>query len=181
MIGGNEALFEIPFESNSNKWIGNQFHYALGITQFVDGNYNLILELFDNDGNKIKPNNSIGVGEEKDFHFLKWTDDTDTDVVNYSTLIHNIRINNKSCFASIEDLRNDTTPNQLDCQFMVGNVDSKFTKGFRAYHVDGFLRSYSLDYRKGLNGDDVVFKKEEVVPIVLILMIVLSQKYPVTC
>ena len=157
LIGGEEGLYQIPYVNNTNKWLGNQFHYKLDTTNLADGNYNLMVELFDNAGNRIKPNGSTGAGNGTDFHYLKWEDADDTDVVNYATLIHNIRINNKSCFAKIEDLRKDYVPNGADCQFMVGNAASTFTTGFRAYHEDGFMKDYQLDYRKGLNGSDIIF------------------------
>lgn len=157
LIGGEEGLYQIPYVSNSNKWLGNQVHYKLDTTDFADGNYNLMVELFDNAGNRIKPNGSTGAGNGTDFHYLKWKDSDDTEVVDYATLIHNIRINNKSCFADIEDLRKDYVPNREDCQFMVGNAASTFTTGFRAYHEDGFMKNFQLDYRKGLNGSDIVF------------------------
>jgi hypothetical protein len=157
LVGGEEGLYQIPFVNNANRWLGNQFHYALDTTQFADGHYNLMVEIFDNAGNRIKPNGAVGAGTGADFHFLKWQDADDTDVVGFATLIHHIRINNTPCVATIEDLRMDGSKNTGDCQFMEGNVGSNFSTGFRAYHEDGFMRSYSLDYRKGLFGSDVQF------------------------
>lgn len=165
LIGGEEGLYQIPYVNNSNRWLGNQFHYALDTTQFVDGNYNLMIELFDNAGNRIKPNGSTGAGTGTDFHYLKWKDAEDTDVVDYATLIHNIRINNKSCFAEIIDVRKNNLSTPGDCQFLSGDNNATFSTGFRAYHEDGFMRRYVLDYRKGLYGSDVLLSETPMLPV----------------
>ena len=157
-VGGTEGLFEIPYVDANHRWLGNQFHYRLDTTDFTNGRYLLILELFNAAGDQIKPVGAGGSGTAADFHFIWWDTATTTQNVPYSTLIHALRFDNVKCYGDIIDLRKNGIANTQDCQFMSGPANTQFSVGFRAYHQNDYMLRYELDYFRGLNGSDVVLE-----------------------
>lgn len=153
--GGEPGLYRIPYVTGAKQWLGNQFHYRLDTTAFANGRYVLLLEIFDGGGNRLRPNGATGAGTDTGFHFLRWTTPTATENVPFASVAHVLHIDNTSCLAKIEDLRKDGTPNTADCQFMTGSDGTQFSVGYRAYHVNDFMRGWSLKYQKGLHGSPV--------------------------
>lgn len=155
-IGAQNHLYEIPYVTFNDRWLSNQFHYLLDTTQFSNGKYLLRLEIFDANGNKMRPIGSGGA--TSNFHFLKWQDETTTDEVPFDTLLHILHIDNLHCFADVEGLNVDGTNNTANCQFLSGGKGSRFSANFRAYHENGFMWRYQMNYKKGLSGPSGVLE-----------------------
>jgi hypothetical protein len=152
VVGATGGLYSIPYVDATHKWLGGQSHYHLDTTQFGDGRYLLILDLFDAAGNKIKPNGSTGDGTGANFHYIWWDTLSATEVVPYASLIHILHIDNLDCFTEIEDLRQNGVPSVVDCQFLVGPGTDQLSVGFRAYHENGFMWHWNIHYWRGLFG-----------------------------
>jgi hypothetical protein len=119
----------------------------------------LILEAFDGNGVKIRPNNSTpGPGTKKNFTFMRWQDATQTEAVPYSDCAHIFWTDQEDVGGDIVDLRKNGQGNIAQCQYMHGTADDEFSIGYRAFHVHGmsdsnsFMRWHSISWQRGLNG-----------------------------
>ncbi|SNZ10382.1 hypothetical protein SAMN06265182_1851 [Persephonella hydrogeniphila] len=162
-VNGTPDLFEIP--DPSLDWViihrGDR-RFAYWQTDTIpDGIYQLKLEMFDINGNKITDPAS------KNFRFILPTGSEINGVIPVYTnlnisngdLILNIHINNKKTVADIKDIRFNNTP-LGNCQFIeYGTKSEQLTVVYTAKHPDylslDFLRSYHLIIRKGINGSEV--------------------------
>lgn len=173
--GGESNLFTIPYwELGVNEWRMGiaQAHQVWDTTGMKnDGNaispngrHALILELFDANGLRIKPNGAGGAGTARPFVYKRWKNAPDNAVnVVQPDLSHVFWVDNTPVVADIVDLRKGGTANTDECQFMVAPGSTDFSIGFRAYHLNGvdhagngdadsFMRSYSISWQRGLNG-----------------------------
>lgn len=153
---GEEALYQIPYPDNSEPWLGNQFHMTWDTTAEKNGRHLMKLDLFDGNGNKIKPLGAPGGGTEAEFVFLYRTNSTDTQEVPFPNLLHLFWVDNEPCKGLIEDILGGSGQIGGDCRFLSGDVSDSVTAYFRAYHNNGpvngtFMRRYSLTYTRGLN------------------------------
>ncbi len=155
-VNGTEGLFRIPYVDANNRWLSNQYHYRLDTTQKLNGKYLLKLELFNANGELIRPQAAPGPGQPEQFHYLWWKDANRTETVEHNSLIHLLHFDNVKCYGDIVDLRKNGIANTADCQFTSGPANSQFSAGFRAYHRNDFMLRYRLDYFRGLNGSDIV-------------------------
>jgi hypothetical protein len=151
-VNNESGLIRIPYYSSTNRWLGNQYHYELDTTDFVNNRYTLILEVFDAAGNRLRPAGATGAGADTNFHFIHWDTASTTSAVDYAQLLHLLLFNNTKCFADIEDLRQDGVFSIEECQFKTGTASSQFSVGYRGYHVNGYMLRYALSYQRGLNG-----------------------------
>lgn len=165
-VGDANNLFKVPYWSSpDHRYLSGQYHQVWNTAQapFDDGKYMLILEVFDKDGNQIKPTDAAGPGTEKGFQFRRWVSSSDTDPVPYSDISHIFWIDNTPVGADLVDFRQNGDENTDECQFMTGTESDKFAVGFRAYHVNGvehagngdsnsFMWRYHLRWQRGLNG-----------------------------
>lgn len=165
--GDKNDLFRVPYWSSpDHRYLSGQYHQVWNTAQapFSDGKYMLILEVFDNSGNLIKPNGATGSGTEKDFQFRRWVTSSDTDPVPFADMAHIFWIDNTPVGADLVDFRQNGIPNTDECQFMTGTESDTFAVGFHAYHVNGvehagngdsnsFMWKYSIRWQRGLNGD----------------------------
>ncbi|TFU06069.1 hypothetical protein EUV02_03370 [Polymorphobacter arshaanensis] len=164
-VGGEIGLFAVPYWS-SMMWLSGQYHQVWDTTKFADGRYMLTIELFGPNGVRIKPGGAPASdpGTAKPFQFRVWEAPDDTANVPFADCAHVFWINNTPVVGDIVDLRKDSVANADECQFMSGPVGTKFSVGFRAYHVGGvttgggpgdtnsFMASYNLTWQRGLNG-----------------------------
>lgn len=151
-VNNEPGLIRIPYFSSTNRWLGNQYHYALDTTEFSNGRYALILEVFDAAGNRLRPTGATGAGTDANFHFIHWDTAVTTSVVDYAQLLHLLHFDNTKCFVDIVDLRQDGVVSVEECQFKTGTAASQFSVGYRAYQLNGYMLSYHLTYQRGLNG-----------------------------
>lgn len=166
-VGDKNDLFKVPYWSSpDHRYLSGQYHQVWNTAQtpFNDGKYMLILEVFDNSGNLIKPTGAAGTGSEKEFQFRRWVSPSDTDPVPFADMAHVFWIDNTPVGADLVDFRQNGNPNTDECQFMTGTESNTFAVGFRAYHVNGvenagngdsnsFMWKYSIRWQRGLNGD----------------------------
>src|SRR5262249_47565559 len=71
--GAQNGLFRIPYDDDA-LWLGDQFHQYLDTTQYANGRYLLVLELFDNAGNRLIPAGAPADAGDRptNFAFLRW-------------------------------------------------------------------------------------------------------------
>jgi hypothetical protein len=166
--GGQNGLFRIPYDDDA-LWLGDQFHQYLNTTNYANGRYLLVLELFDAAGNRLIPAGVAGDAGDKaaNFTFLRWltaSGSNSTATVPFAALTHLLWIDNRPVYGKIEDLDVDGTASSAECQFLSGPGDSRFQVGFRAFHtVMGdvspapvpprtFMQDYSISWSEGLGG-----------------------------
>lgn len=165
-VGGEVGLFAVPYWSNGMMWLSGQYHQLWDTTKHADGRYMLTIELFGPGGVRIKPGGAPASdpGTAKPFQFRVWEAPDDTANVPFADCAHVFRISNTPVSGDIVDLRKNNVPNTDECQFMSGPAGTKFSVGFRAYHVDGvttgggladtnsFMADYTLTWQRGLSG-----------------------------
>ena len=166
-VGAENDLFKVPYWSSpDHRYLTGQFHqvWNTASTQFPDGRYMLIVEVFDGAGNRIKPNGATGPGAAQNFQFRRWASATDTDPVPFADAAHVFWVDNTPVGGDIFDLRKNGIVNTAECQFMSDAASSTFAIGFKAFHVHGvehagngddnsFMWHYGITWQRGLNGN----------------------------
>ncbi|MCB1058892.1 MAG: hypothetical protein KDB65_01550 [Calditrichaeota bacterium] len=162
VVAGNtvNGLYKIPYYTDGI-WLGGQYH-GYWNTGSSNDKYLLYVEVFDVNGNRLMPNTA-------GFDFLRRlaiSGPGSTAKVQFGKLAHVFWVDNRPVYADIEDLRKNGHASGDECQFMTGPASTKFSVGFRAFHrtVNSlvapitFMRYYSLDWHRGLNGPTVTFQ-----------------------
>ncbi len=155
-INGENSLYKIPYWADGN-WLSNQYHQVWNTANAANGRYLAIVEVFDQNGVRLRPTGSPGAGTAKNFDFLHWRDAAGFDTVSFAALTHVFWTDNLAVYGDIEDLRLNHNSSNEECQFLTGQGDSTFSTGFRAFHVNGpaansFMWDWRLRWRHGLNG-----------------------------
>ena len=179
------GLFIIPYAGDQN-WYGNAdntgfYHQTLDTAALANaitggpgkgnGQFLLILELFDASGNRLVP---TGTGTESgdvdtDFSFIRLiaappvTPPALTDaIVNFPSLTHVIWVDNRPVVADLVNFQS-SSGTQV-CQTLTAAASAQFTVGYQAYHTvmcdsspsplpaTTFISSYSVTWEKGLGG-----------------------------
>ncbi len=163
-VGGENDLFKVPYWSSPNhRYLSGQYHQVWNTALFTDGQYMLLIEVFDVNGARIKPNGATGPGTAKPFQFRRWTSAAATDPVLFADAAHVFWIDNTPVVGDIVDLRKGGSANTSECQFMSGPGSTTFAIGFRAFHAHGvehagdgddnsFMLRYGISWQRGLNG-----------------------------
>ncbi|TFW28936.1 hypothetical protein [Massilia horti] len=167
-VGTEQNLFRIPYWNNTDhRYLSGQFHqvWNTASSNFPDGKYMLIIEVFDKSGNRIKPTGAPGAGTPANFQFRRWQSAIETQSVPFADVAHIFWIDNTPVSGKIVDLRKGGIANTGECQYMSGPGSTTFAIGFKAYHVhgvttyptspddDSFMASYSIHWQRGLNGN----------------------------
>ncbi|NQV60472.1 MAG: hypothetical protein HQ502_12435 [Alphaproteobacteria bacterium] len=155
-VNGQNSLYKIPYWSDGH-WLSNQYHQVWNTANNANGRYLAIVEVFDQNGDRLRPVGSVGGGIAKDFDYLHWRDAANFDRVPFAALSHVFWTDNLPVYGDIEDLRLNHNPSSEECQFLTGEEASTFSTGFRAFHVNGpagnsFMLDWRLRWRHGLNG-----------------------------
>ena len=167
-VGTENDLFKVPYWSSpDHRYLSGQFHQVWNTaqTQFPDGKYMLIIEVFNEAGNRVKPNGAPATdpGTAKNFQFRRWASAADTDPVPFADAAHVFWVDNTPVGGDIVDLRKNDIINTAECQFMSDVASSTFAIGFKAFHVHGvehagngdnnsFMWHYGITWQRGLNG-----------------------------
>lgn len=151
------GLFTIPYWDANHLWLSGQYHQSWNTLSETNGRHLVLLEVFDNQGRRLRPIGAGGSGTDADFDFLRWVDAVNTVAVPFASLIHVFWADKQPCYGDIEDLRKNGLPSVESCQFMSGNADATFSAGFRAFHAHGpsgepFMWYYTMWYKRGLSG-----------------------------
>jgi hypothetical protein len=162
--GGTNDLFEVPDPNLS--WLSNRNDLAYAIwntatwngnvyiPQVSDGKYDLRLEMFDQEGNKVQPSTS-------GFKFMLPTavfgvlDDSLFVEADGSLIIH-LHVNNKDTVADIKAIKLNGSAIG-DCQFLeyCNKTTDDVTIKYDAYHPTtayNFLSHYNLYIKRGIFG-----------------------------
>ncbi|HWP32367.1 MAG TPA: hypothetical protein VNL97_01335 [Solirubrobacterales bacterium] len=151
----NESnLYRIPYNYDRAWLRGDEYHGYLDTREFADARHLLTLEVFDANGQRLRPSGSSGAGQEAAFEFNRWYQPTGLmAVVPFAALTHMLWWDNQQAVAHIADLRKDGVPSGAECQFLSGAGDSTFSVGYRAYHPNPmFLLDHVMWWRRGLGG-----------------------------
>lgn len=168
IASGEPNLFRVPYWGSPNhRYLSGQFHQVWNTAEprFGNGKYMLVIEVFDANGNRVKPNGAAGPGTARAFQFRRWMSATDTDPVPFADAAHVFWLDNTPVGGDIVDLRQNGVANSAECQFMtqLPGTTSQFAIGFKAYHVNGvedtglndsnsFMWRYDIGWQRGLNG-----------------------------
>lgn len=194
------GLFIIPYPGDRN-WYGNAdnsgfYHQTLNTAALANsiaggpgngnGQFLLILELFDSSGNRLVP---TGTGTESgdvdaNFSFVRLiapppvTPPALTDsIVNFPSLTHILWVDNRPVVADIVNFQS-SSGTQV-CQTLTAAASAQFTVGYQAYHAvmcdsspsptpaTTFISSYAMSWEKGLAGGTgyLVEASENVMPL----------------
>ncbi len=136
---------QIPYEADAPLgWLWFQFHNSWNTSSHDNGKHLVIIEIFDNAGNRLKPVGSPGTGTEKTFSYRRWVDEENTIAVNFAALTHMFHVDNVHCYAHIVDFRKNGVSSIEECQFITGCTTDQFTVGYYSFHTNGFMRNYIL-------------------------------------
>jgi len=156
---GTSALYLIPYEADAPfGWLWFQYHQTWNTTAYDNTKHLVIVEIFDANGNRLKPNGAPGSDIAKPFTFRRWIDEENTTTVNFAALTHMFHVDNIKCYGDIVDFRKNGVPSTAECQFIAGCATDNFSVGMYAFHVNGFMSSYHLWYPRGLNGPNVTLE-----------------------
>jgi len=174
-VNGNQGLYKIPYFGGGNPaWLGNQFHQQLDTTTLPNviaggpgvgnGQFLLILEVFDAGGNRLVPAISTPTATDTKgtFNYVRLITPTTTANVPFNSLTHVLWVDNRPVMGAIEYFMN-SSGTQV-CQFYQGQPDTPFYVGFQAYHAvicdtspspqpsRSFMSSFDLTWQEGLAG-----------------------------
>jgi hypothetical protein len=151
---GEANLYRIPYPKANREWLNGQYHGYLPTTEFANGRHLVMLEVFDEEGQRLRPAGSSGPGVDASFEFRRWYQPTGLMAnVPFAALTHMLWWDNRSAVAHIEDLRMDGVASGAECQFLSGTDSSKFSSGYRAYHPNPmFILNHVMWWRRGLGG-----------------------------
>lgn len=159
---GVPGLFAIPY--NTQLWLSGQYHQSLDTTTLANGRYLLVLEIFDQNGTRLRPTGATGAGTDTPFRFLRLLQapgPNSTASVPFAALTHLFWFDNRPCYGKIEDLDVNGIADTSVCQFLTGAASTQFQVGYRALHMvmadpikppSSFMSSYSISWHEGLNG-----------------------------
>jgi hypothetical protein len=155
------TFYEIPYNSDQN-WLSGRYHTAVNTNDFADGRHLVTLELYDQNQNRIVPNNATAQAGDisKPFAYEWWHDPLqashpeNTQNVPYTALSHLFWWDNRKTVANIDNFYKDGIERpSTECHFMSGAPDTTFSAKFRAYHPHPwFMLNYHLWWKRGLSG-----------------------------
>ena len=150
-VGGESNLYRIPYHADHD-WKDGQYHGGIDTTAFANDRHLIMIEVFDDAGNRIRPNGSSGPGADANFRFRRWYQQIGpTANVPFAALTHMFWWDNRPAVAKIEALRNNGVPSGDECQFMSGSGSSLFSADYRAYHQNEmFVLQHNLWWKRGL-------------------------------
>lgn len=174
-VGGKHGLVQIPFNSLAYYgWLSNQYHAAWNTVEpsdpssptsspsFPNGKYLLTIELFDASANKICPPGTAAASsdspapQERPFKYIRWdtfSGPSATSDVHMPSLTHMFHIDNTPCYADIVSVfKNTGLPSHELCQFIEGQRTDTLGLKFYAFHKNNFMKSFGLNYYRGLDG-----------------------------
>lgn len=159
-VGGQNALYRIPFDSDGD-WDDGQFHAYLDTTDARWGDpharHLVTIEIFDEDGRRLRPEGTpeSGLdGPEATAPFTyrrRYQEEGPTAEVPFGALTHLFWWDNREVFGQIVDLRRNGLVFNQECLFLTGAGDSTFGVGYRAFHPnERFQRYHRVSWRRGL-------------------------------
>ncbi|MCC7243004.1 MAG: enoyl-CoA hydratase/isomerase family protein [Acidobacteria bacterium] len=160
VASGETDLWTIPFDADlpsNEEWLANQYHGQLDTTTFPNGRHLLTVEIFDSNGNRLRPTGAGGAGTDTPFTYHLWQKSGATDVfpnVPFAGLTHILWWDNRAGTGDIEGVQVSGSPVPVGtCLFLSGPSTAELRVRYRAYHPEEmFLQRYSLTCYRGLEG-----------------------------
>lgn len=159
-VGGQDALYTIPFDSDGD-WDHGQFHAFLDTEDLRWNDPNVrhlvTIEVFDDTGRRLRPEGTpaTGLGGNEGtapFTFRRrYQDLGPTAEVPFGALTHMFWWDNREVFGQISQLIRNGLVFNAECLFLGGAADSTFAVGYQAYHPrERFQRYHDIWWRRGL-------------------------------
>jgi hypothetical protein len=161
--GTENNLSRIPYDTGAplgpnEEWQDGQFHGVIPTTELDNGQYLVMVEVFNTAGVRLKPAAAPAAeaGTVAPFTFRRWNIPASTVAVPFAALTHMMWWDNRKAVAKIEDIRLNGIASSTQCQFLKGNASATVEIGYRAYHpqpgTPSFLHKHELVITRGLNG-----------------------------
>ena len=161
--GTESNLAKIPYDagaplSPNEEWQEGQYHGVIPTSDFANGRYLVMLEVFNAAGTRLKPATAPGseAGTVAPFTFRRWNVPASTDPVPFAALTHLLWWDNRPAVADIVNIQLNGAASSDQCQFLEGDLNATVAIGYRAYHpqpgTPSFLYRHSLVITRGLNG-----------------------------
>ncbi|HKV98569.1 MAG TPA: hypothetical protein VJN96_02035 [Vicinamibacterales bacterium] len=162
-VGGENYLYQIPYDAPDNNWESDQYHAHLDTTDPAWSDplvrHLVTIEIFDNTGKRLRPNGTPATGQggsegQAPFTYRRKTAATGpTTDVPFGALTHMFWWDNRPVHVEIVELVQDGVASTAECQFMVGTPGSQFSINYRAYHEQVlFNRNHAIWWKRGLAG-----------------------------
>ncbi|MEM6638009.1 MAG: hypothetical protein AAF667_19200 [Pseudomonadota bacterium] len=161
-VGGQNNLFEIPYDTNpTTDWNAGQYHARLDtrLAQWSnpDVRHLVMLEVFDENGRRLRPQGTPATGLPgteiaAPFRFERRVAELGPkDNVPFGALTHMFWWDNRDVECEIEDMRLNGATFNAECLFFGGTSASTFSVGYRAYHPNEQFQLYhNLWWLRGL-------------------------------
>lgn len=163
-VNGENNLYLIPYHDGEFDWIDphQSFHAVIrtgDAARFTDGRYLVTLEVFNSDGQRLKPVGAVGGGLETSFTYERRIAESGLGSkvpVNFAALTNLFWWDNRKAVGDICELRVGAAVSTEECQFLCGTADSEFGVNYIAYYpLAKFQRNHSLVVTRGLSGSTV--------------------------
>jgi hypothetical protein len=150
-LGGHDALYKIPYDSEWN-WGAGQYHAYLDTT---DPRWNdpltrhlITIEIFDGAGQRLRPAGTAPVdpadaGLTKPFFFRRWRVPTGLmDNVPHAALTHMFWWDNRPLTAELLGFTVNGSVSTAQCLFLAGPAGTQFGVQYRAFHPNPMFKHY---------------------------------------
>lgn len=163
LVGGENYLYQIPYDAPDNNWEADQYHAHLDTTDSTWSDplvrHLVTIEIFDATGKRLRPNGTPATGQSgteitAPFTYRRKTAATGpTTDVPFGALTHMFWWDNRPVHVEIVELVQDGVASTAECQFLVGTAGSQFSINYRAYHEQVlFNRNHQIWWKRGLAG-----------------------------
>jgi hypothetical protein len=160
VASGETDLWTIPYDADlppNEEWLANQYHGQFDTTGLANARHLLTVEVFDANGNRLRPAGAAGAGTDAPFAYHLWQKSGATDVfpnVPFAGLTHMLWWDNRTGTGDIEGVQVTGSPAPVGtCLFLTGPATAELSMRYRAYHpVEMFLQRHTLTAYRGLEG-----------------------------
>ena len=150
-------VYKIPY-TDDRDWQDGQWHSFIITPEFADGRYLVTIEVFKNDGTRLRPTGAPALGDGAEaaagFKFLQWkeyTGPTSTHEVPFAALTNLLWWDNRPPYSELVSL-SGSGGSGADCQFLSGHGTDTLAIVFKAYHPNPlFIAGRSLVAYRGLH------------------------------
>ena len=158
-LGGHDALFKIPYDTEAN-WGAGQYHAYVNTNDpdWSDPNtrHLITIEIFDGAGARLRPTGTAAVdpadaGTAKPFFFRRWRVPTGLmDNVPHAALTHMFWWDNRPPTAELLGFTVDGVVSTAQCLFLTGVAGTQFGVQYRSFHPNPMFKHYhSITWVRG--------------------------------
>lgn len=154
-VNTENNLYAIPYDSDAD-WDADQYHAYLNTNAWTEGRHLLTLEIFDQDGKRLRPPGTPPTGQpgveiEAPFTYRRQFQDLGPSAnVPFGALTHMLWWDNRPAVGDIFTLRKDGLVYNAECQYLQGLRESGFSVDYNAYHPEPlFHDSHTIWWYRG--------------------------------